>query len=40
VRACLDNDLNTPAAVSAIDKAAARGEGVSVASELLGVVLG
>ncbi len=40
VRACLDNDLNTPAAAAAIDRAAARGEGVSMAAELLGVVLG
>ena len=40
VRACIDNDLYTPTAVAAIDRAAARGEGVSAASELLGVVLG
>ena len=39
VRACLDNDLDTPGAVAAIDAAAARGEGVSAASLLLGVVL-
>ncbi len=37
VRACLDNDLDTPGAVAAIDAAAARGEGVSVAAMLLGV---
>jgi L-cysteine:1D-myo-inositol 2-amino-2-deoxy-alpha-D-glucopyranoside ligase len=40
VRACLDNDLHTPSAVAALDRAAARGEGVSAAAELLGVVLG
>ena len=39
VRACLDNDLDTPGAVAAIDAAAARGEGVSSAALLLGVVL-
>ncbi len=37
VRAALDNDLDTPAAVAAIDAAAARGEGVSTAAMLLGV---
>ncbi len=40
VRACLDNDLHTPSAVAAMDRAAARGEGVSAAAELLGVMLG
>ncbi len=40
VRACLDNDLFTPSAVVAIDRAAARGEGVSAAASLLGVILG
>jgi L-cysteine:1D-myo-inositol 2-amino-2-deoxy-alpha-D-glucopyranoside ligase len=39
VRAALDNDLDTPAAVDAIDEAAARGEGVSEAAMLLGVDL-
>lgn len=39
VRACLDDDLDTPGAVAAIDQAAARGEGVSVAAQLLGVQL-
>ncbi len=39
VRAALDNDLDTPAAVAAIDEAAARGEGVSDAAMLLGVDL-
>jgi len=37
VRAALDEDLDTPAAVAAIDAAAARGEGVSTAAMLLGV---
>jgi L-cysteine:1D-myo-inositol 2-amino-2-deoxy-alpha-D-glucopyranoside ligase len=37
VRAALDNDLDMPAAVSAIDDAAARGVGVSEAAALLGV---
>ncbi len=37
VRAALDNDLDTPGAVAAIDAAAARGEGVSTAAMLLGV---
>ena len=39
VRACLDNDLDTPGAVAAIDAAAARGAGISVAARLLGVVI-
>jgi L-cysteine:1D-myo-inositol 2-amino-2-deoxy-alpha-D-glucopyranoside ligase len=39
VRAALDNDLDTPAAIAAIDEAAARGEGVSEAAMLLGVDL-
>src|SRR4051794_9379758 len=39
VRAALDADLDTPRAVSAIDDAAARGEGVSRAADLLGVDL-
>jgi L-cysteine:1D-myo-inositol 2-amino-2-deoxy-alpha-D-glucopyranoside ligase len=37
VRAALDDDLDTPAAVAAIDKAAASGLGVSEAAALLGV---
>ncbi len=39
VRAALDSDLDTPAAVEAIDDAAARGEGVSRSALLLGVDL-
>jgi L-cysteine:1D-myo-inositol 2-amino-2-deoxy-alpha-D-glucopyranoside ligase len=39
VRAALDDDLNTPRALAAIDLAAERGEGVSEAAALLGVVL-
>ena len=38
-RAALDEDLDTPAAVAAIDAAAKRGEGVSTAAALLGVVI-
>lgn len=37
VRAALDEDLDTPGAVAAIDAAAERGEGVSEAALLLGV---
>jgi len=37
VRQALDDDLDTPRAVAAIDEAAARGEGVSKASALLGI---
>jgi L-cysteine:1D-myo-inositol 2-amino-2-deoxy-alpha-D-glucopyranoside ligase len=37
VRAALDEDLDTPAAVAAIDAAAAKGLGVSQAAALLGV---
>lgn len=37
VRAALDNDLDTPTAIAAIDAAAERGEGVSTAAMLLGV---
>jgi len=36
VRAALDDDLDCPAALAAIDAAAARGHGVSVAAGLLG----
>jgi L-cysteine:1D-myo-inositol 2-amino-2-deoxy-alpha-D-glucopyranoside ligase len=39
VRAALDDDLDTPAAVAAIDAAAAAGQGVSAAAALLGVDL-
>ncbi len=39
VRAALDADLGTPAAVAAIDRAAAAGEPVSAAAALLGVVV-
>jgi L-cysteine:1D-myo-inositol 2-amino-2-deoxy-alpha-D-glucopyranoside ligase len=37
VRAALDEDLDTPGAVAAIDAAAAKGLGVSEAAALLGV---
>ena len=40
VRAALDDDLDTPAAVAAIDTAAAAGHGVGDAAALLGVRLG
>lgn len=40
VRAALDNDLDTPAAVAAIDAAVADGLGVSTAAMLLGVDIG
>ena len=40
VRAALDNDLDTPTAVAAIDAAAAAGHGVSQAAALLGVTIG
>jgi len=39
VRACLDNDLDTPGALDAIDEAAASGADVSSAADLLGVHL-
>ena len=39
VRAALDNDLDTPAAVAAIDAAVDRGQGVSAAALLVGVDL-
>jgi len=39
VRRALDEDLDTPAAVAAIDAAVSRGEGVSRAAILLGVAL-
>jgi L-cysteine:1D-myo-inositol 2-amino-2-deoxy-alpha-D-glucopyranoside ligase len=37
VRAALDDDLDTPGAVAAIDEAVAAGKGISVAAGLLGV---
>jgi L-cysteine:1D-myo-inositol 2-amino-2-deoxy-alpha-D-glucopyranoside ligase len=39
VRDALDDDLDTPRALSAIDDAAARGHDVGLAAELLGIVL-
>lgn len=39
VRTALDDDLNTPAAIAAIDAAVERGEGVTSAAMLLGVDL-
>ncbi|MGH9132681.1 MAG: cysteine--tRNA ligase, partial [Ilumatobacteraceae bacterium] len=39
VRERLDDDLDTPGAVGAVDAAAARGEGTRAAAELLGVQL-
>ncbi|MEM8708325.1 MAG: cysteine--tRNA ligase [Actinomycetota bacterium] len=39
VRAALDDDLETPAALAAIDRAVAAGDGVSEAAALLGVAL-
>jgi L-cysteine:1D-myo-inositol 2-amino-2-deoxy-alpha-D-glucopyranoside ligase len=39
VRAALDDDLDTPAAVRALDEAAASGQGVSAGAALLGVQL-
>jgi L-cysteine:1D-myo-inositol 2-amino-2-deoxy-alpha-D-glucopyranoside ligase len=39
VRAALDDDLDTTAALAAVDAAAARGEGVSAAASLLGIAL-
>lgn len=39
VRTALDDDLNTPAAVAAVDSAAKSGHRVSSAAELLGIVL-
>jgi L-cysteine:1D-myo-inositol 2-amino-2-deoxy-alpha-D-glucopyranoside ligase len=37
VRACLDDDLDAPAALEELDRAARRGEGVSAGARLLGV---
>jgi L-cysteine:1D-myo-inositol 2-amino-2-deoxy-alpha-D-glucopyranoside ligase len=39
VRSCLDEDLDTPGAVAAVDAAVERGEGVASAAALLGVFL-
>jgi L-cysteine:1D-myo-inositol 2-amino-2-deoxy-alpha-D-glucopyranoside ligase len=39
VRVALDDDLDTPRAVAAVDRAAERGEDVQPAADLLGVVL-
>ena len=39
VRACLDNDLDTPGALGLIDAAAAKGVDVSTSAYLLGVEL-
>jgi L-cysteine:1D-myo-inositol 2-amino-2-deoxy-alpha-D-glucopyranoside ligase len=39
VRAALDDDLDTPSALAAIDAAAAAGHGVHDAAALLGVPL-
>jgi L-cysteine:1D-myo-inositol 2-amino-2-deoxy-alpha-D-glucopyranoside ligase len=39
VRGRLDDDLDAPGAIAAIDEAAAAGEGVSAAAALLGIVL-
>ncbi len=40
VRAAIDDDLDFPRAIAAIDRASAAGQGVSQAAALLGVVLG
>ena len=37
VRAALDDDLDTPAAIAAIERAVAEGDGVEEAAALLGV---
>jgi L-cysteine:1D-myo-inositol 2-amino-2-deoxy-alpha-D-glucopyranoside ligase len=39
VRACLDDDLDTPAALEALDHAAAKGRSVAAGAALLGVTL-
>ena len=39
VRTALDDDLDAPAAVAAVDAAATAGEGVSEAAALLGIAL-
>ncbi|MGH9268019.1 MAG: cysteine--tRNA ligase, partial [Acidimicrobiales bacterium] len=38
VRAALDDDLDLPGAVEAVDHAVSRGRGVSQSAELLGVI--
>ncbi|MDA8282161.1 MAG: cysteine--tRNA ligase, partial [Actinomycetota bacterium] len=40
VRAALDDDLDTPGALAAIDAAAGAGDGVSAAAALIGVEVG
>jgi L-cysteine:1D-myo-inositol 2-amino-2-deoxy-alpha-D-glucopyranoside ligase len=37
VRAAIDDDLDAPRALAAVDDAVSRGEGVSAAADLLGV---
>jgi hypothetical protein len=39
VRGALDDDLDLPRAVAAVDQAAARGDGVARAAALLGVTV-
>jgi L-cysteine:1D-myo-inositol 2-amino-2-deoxy-alpha-D-glucopyranoside ligase len=39
VRASLDDDLDLPSAYAALDEAARRGQGVSAAAELLGLLV-
>jgi L-cysteine:1D-myo-inositol 2-amino-2-deoxy-alpha-D-glucopyranoside ligase len=39
VRRCLDDDLDSPGAVAAVDAAAGRGESTRASAELLGIVL-
>jgi L-cysteine:1D-myo-inositol 2-amino-2-deoxy-alpha-D-glucopyranoside ligase len=39
VRAALDEDLDTPAALLAVDEAVTAGKGVSSAAALLGITL-
>ena len=39
VRSCLDEDLDTPGALAAIDQAVAAGQGVSQAAALLGITI-
>jgi L-cysteine:1D-myo-inositol 2-amino-2-deoxy-alpha-D-glucopyranoside ligase len=39
VRAALDDDLDTPAALAAVDAAAAAGHGVGEAALLLGILI-
>ena len=39
VRAALDDDLDVPAAIAAIDRAATEGEGIDQAAALIGIDL-